>query len=147
MADLGQLVINNMRTVIILRGVSGSGKSTVAEFLATGSQDAKICTADDYFLDEEGNYKFDPLKLGAAHRACMEKFERALKNDYYLVICANTNTKEKDFQFYIDKAAEYGYAVFSLVVENRHGGQNEHGVPENTLRIQESNLRNSLKLI
>jgi len=30
-------------------------------------------------------------------------------------------------------AQELGYTVFSLIVENRHGGVNEHGVPEEKL--------------
>jgi hypothetical protein len=30
-------------------------------------------------------------------------------------------------------AKEYGYKVFSIVVENVHGGTNEHGVPEEVL--------------
>jgi hypothetical protein len=38
---------------------------------------------------------------------------------------------------YFDMAKEYNYAVFSLVVENRHGGKNVHGVPEATLEAME----------
>jgi hypothetical protein len=30
-------------------------------------------------------------------------------------------------------AEKYGYRVYSLIVENRHGGVNEHGVPEEKL--------------
>lgn len=34
---------------------------------------------------------------------------------------------------YYELAEKYGYVVFSLIVENRHGGVNEHGVPEDKL--------------
>jgi hypothetical protein len=34
---------------------------------------------------------------------------------------------------YFELAKKYGYRVHSIVVENRHGGVNEHGVPEETL--------------
>jgi hypothetical protein len=34
---------------------------------------------------------------------------------------------------YYELAAKYGYKVYSLIVENRHGGVNEHGVPEDKL--------------
>ena len=34
---------------------------------------------------------------------------------------------------YYELAEKYGYAVFSLIVENRHGGKNVHNVPEETL--------------
>ena len=30
-------------------------------------------------------------------------------------------------------AEEYGYRVYSLIVENRHSGVNEHGVPVDKL--------------
>jgi hypothetical protein len=34
---------------------------------------------------------------------------------------------------YFELAEEYGYRVYSLIVENRHGGVNEHGVPADKL--------------
>jgi hypothetical protein len=34
---------------------------------------------------------------------------------------------------YYQLAKEYGYKVFSMIVENRHGGVNQHGVPEEKL--------------
>jgi hypothetical protein len=34
---------------------------------------------------------------------------------------------------YCKLAEQYGYRVHSIVVENRHGGVNEHGVPEEKL--------------
>jgi hypothetical protein len=41
--------------------------------------------------------------------------------------------------------AEYfGYRVYSLVVENRHGGVNEHGVPEDKLEIMKNRFEISL---
>jgi hypothetical protein len=32
-------------------------------------------------------------------------------------------------------AEKYDYRVHSLIVENRHGGINEHGVPEDKLQV------------
>jgi hypothetical protein len=34
---------------------------------------------------------------------------------------------------YYELAEEYGYKVFSIIVENRHGGINQHGVPAEKL--------------
>jgi hypothetical protein len=39
---------------------------------------------------------------------------------------------------YYDLAKKYGYRVYSLIVENRHGGVNEHGVPEDKLKIMKN---------
>jgi len=32
-------------------------------------------------------------------------------------------------------AIKYGYYVTSIIVENRHGGDNEHGVPEDKIQL------------
>jgi hypothetical protein len=34
---------------------------------------------------------------------------------------------------YFELAKKYGYRVHSIIVENRHGGINEHNVPEDKL--------------
>lgn len=135
-----------MKNFIILRGVSGSGKSTVASFieeLALGR--CVVGTADDYFI-KDGVYKFNRFCLGKAHAACKEKIDLAMSFDVPVVILANTNTTEKDFKSYIELAEKYGYKVISLVVENRHGNTNLHGVPEETLKQQEEKIKGSLKL-
>jgi hypothetical protein len=36
---------------------------------------------------------------------------------------------------YVEMAKEWGYTVFTIVVENRHGGKNVHGVPDDKLEI------------
>jgi hypothetical protein len=38
-------------------------------------------------------------------------------------------------------ADEYGYRVYSLIVENRHGGVNEHGVPEEKLEQMKTKFK------
>lgn len=45
---------------------------------------------------------------------------------------------------YFEMAKEYGYTVFTLIVENRHGNENIHNVPENVLDKMEK--RFDLKL-
>jgi hypothetical protein len=47
-------------------------------------------------------------------------------------------------QPYFDLAERYGYRVYSLIVENRHGGVNEHGVPEDKLEIMKNRFEISL---
>jgi hypothetical protein len=39
---------------------------------------------------------------------------------------------------YFDLAEKHGYRVYSLIVENRHEGVNEHGVPEDKLEIMKN---------
>jgi predicted ABC-type ATPase len=130
--------------VYILHGVSGCGKSTVAEALTTNG--GVICCADDGFI-VNGNYVFDANKLGYCHNQCQEKFAKALIEERSIIVVANTNTKPSEWKFYEETAKQNGYIVFHLIVENRHGGKDTHNVPAATLEKQAMNIRNNLKLI
>ncbi len=139
------------KTAIILRGVSGNGKTSFTRMLYWMISDSEgtthqFCSTDDYFTDYQGNYNFDVTKLGEAHLKCQEIFENACKADVNLVVCANTNTRESDVNTYKTIAEKYGYTVFVMTLENWHGGKNIHNVPEAALEKQRNQLKNSIKL-
>lgn len=91
-----------------------------------------ICTADDYFM-KDGKYIFDASKLGAAHLHCQSKCDALMAKGVEKIFVANTSTTVKELNDYYKLAAKYDYMVVSMIVENRHGGKNEHGVPEEAL--------------
>ncbi len=134
-----------MPTCLILRGSSGSGKTTLATYLKglNFNADIQICCADDYF-ERDGEYKFDVSKLGAAHGACQEKFQKALEDGLDCVV-SNTTTTAKEKSWYVTRAKAAGYRVFSLVVENL-GTTNVHNVPADVLGNQKRKLRDSIEL-
>jgi predicted kinase len=125
-----------MKELFLLRGLPGSGKSTLAKMLV-GDKDYCHKEADMYFIDENGEYKFDVTKLRDAHAWCLEEVEFLMKYEHKVVL-SNTFTQEWEMQPYYDLAKKYGYRVHSLIVENRHGGVNEHGVPEEKLEIMKN---------
>lgn len=143
-------MFNNNKVVIVLRSTSGSGKSTFAnyiKFLVDNNAWVEICSADDFFINKEtGEYNFNANKLGAAHNYCRQKFIDFLEKEVSCVIVDNTGTSYKEIEYYLDKAKEYGYSVFSLVIENRNDTKNVHSVPDLTLEKQEKRLRESIKL-
>jgi predicted kinase len=115
------------KTLIIVRGIPGSGKSTFAELIG-----GYICTADDYHMN--GNiYNWKPENVALAHLKCQQKVETGMKNSLPRIIVANTSTTEREMSPYYTLAHMYGYKVFSVIVENRHGGVNTHNVPQATL--------------
>ena len=116
-----------MKELFLLRGLPGSGKSTLAKSLG-----GKHFEADMYFV-RDGEYQFDGTKLKEAHEWCRSSVGGLMINEEPKLVVSNTFTQEWEMKPYFDLARNYGYRVHSLIVENRHGGVNEHGVPEDKL--------------
>ena len=151
-------------TLILLRGLPGSGKSSTASFITKlintlfifipdgmlpkwAVDKLQLCAcfeADHYFYDDEDNYNFDPARLKDAHATCQEETAGALRNGTPLVIVSNTTTAEWEVETYEKIAAENNATFISLIVENRHDGVSQHGGPEHTLLAMEK--RFSVKL-
>jgi hypothetical protein len=60
------------------------------------------------------------------------------------IVVSNTFTTEWEMDPYYKLAEQYGYRVYSLVVENRHEGVNEHGVPAD--KLEQMKQRFEIKL-
>lgn len=125
------------KELFLLRGLPGSGKSTLAKMLV-GDKDYCHKEADMYFMDSDGNYKFNPSKIKNAHSWCKEEIEFVMKYEHSPVVVSNTFTQEWEMEDYYELAAKYGYRVHSLIVENRHNGVNEHGVPDDKIEIMKN---------
>lgn len=142
-----------MKKLIILRGLPGSGKTTLADFLVgtldSDVSDVRAFAADDYFYTGNGEYEFDKDQIHFAHLSCQQNVEIAMidgvkvHEDYVngdrqyepisIVIVHNTSTAPKELKPYMELAERYGYEVTSLIVENRHGNKSVHNVPDETL--------------
>ena len=116
------------KELYILRGLPGSGKSTLAESLG-----GYHLEADMYFTGDDGEYNFDSTKLPEAHKWCQGMVEELMEEDVERIVVSNTSTQKWEMDPYFDLAEENGYTVFSLIVENRHGGDNIHGVPSESI--------------
>jgi ABC-type molybdenum transport system ATPase subunit/photorepair protein PhrA len=124
------------KNLILLRGLPGSGKSTLAKLLA----DKDYChkEADMFFVDRDGNYKFEPSKIKDAHSWCQDEVAFLMKYEHSPIVVSNTFTQEWEMDVYYKMAEKLGYRVTSMIVENRHGGKNEHGVPDDKLETMKN---------
>jgi predicted kinase len=128
------------KILVICRGICGAGKSTFAKTL--GGQHYE---ADMYFIDPTtGEYKFDGTKIKNAHAWCLDRVKTDMAVAREKIVVSNTFTQEWEMEPYFELAKKYGYKVFSLIVENRHEGTNEHNVPED--KIEQMKNRFSIKL-
>lgn len=116
------------KELMLLRGIPGCGKSTLAKSLG-----GKHVEADMYHLDKDGNYNWKPEKVRDAHSWCQTIVGGWMADDEERIVVSNTFTQEWEMKPYLEWAEDFGYKVFSLIVENRHGGKNVHNVPEETL--------------
>jgi energy-coupling factor transporter ATP-binding protein EcfA2 len=121
------------KELFLLRGLPGSGKSTLAKSIS-----GIHFEADMYFM-KDNKYQFDITRLKDAHQWCQEGVEKGMTvlNQSRIVV-SNTFTQEWEIKPYFDLAEKHGYRVYSLIVENRHDGVNEHGVPEDKLKIMKN---------
>ncbi len=96
-----------MKTVFIMRGISGSGKSSMAAKLATPGA---ICSADTWFMGPNG-YSFRQQDLAAAHGECLRKFIQLVFENVDNVVVDNTNLREWEYISYLRIARMAGYVV------------------------------------
>jgi predicted kinase len=135
-----------MKNLYLLRGLPGAGKSTLANQIGDTHFEA-----DMYFINENGEYIFNGADIKKAHQWCQSQVELAMIQNHITygldssdIVVSNTFTQGWEMEPYYKLAETYGYRVFSLIVENRHGGENIHGAPEN--KIEEMRVRFEFRL-
>jgi predicted kinase len=117
------------QSMTIICGPAGYGKTTLATKLWRENKTGNlmfIYEADQWMM-ENGQYKFDPMKLGYCHRMCQENTERALA-DGHSVIVSNTTLRRKDLNVYLDIAAAHSVPVRVIKMQQEYGSV--HNVPD-----------------
>jgi len=116
----------------IMRGGPGSGKSWyVAQRCFTTGVIPTVCSADDFFINDVGEYAFDPQWLGRAHGACLKKCVESMVTRLDIIV-DNTNSKPQEMIPYLALAQAFSYscAVVRVLCDPEIAWKRQtHGVP------------------
>lgn len=113
-----QLAHEPPRRAVILRGIPGAGKSTLAAELARESglaREACVFSTDRLF-DELHGGEFSALLLNRLHQINLTRFIHAAARHMPLIVCDNTNTEPWEYSAYEAAARAMGYAIEVRVV-------------------------------
>lgn len=126
--------------IILVSGISGSGKSTYVESVTTKA--SWICSADHFFMIG-GKYNFNPAHLRDAHAACLRKFMACLQSWMVgsqppcdVLVVDNTNLTALELAPYVAIATMYGLPceIVTLRIDPEVAWlRNAHHVPHATV--------------
>ena len=129
--------------LFVMRGLPGSGKSTVARAIVAKYPGATVCSADSFFVNKiTGEYEFDPNGLRSAHEESQKSAEKAMASEGRgVVVVDNTNVRKWEMGFYFKAAERHGYNVVVLETKTPWrldpavlAEKNSHGVTADVLR-------------
>ena len=131
-----------MKRLIIMRGLPGSGKST---YVKDHFPHAEICSADNFFVERDGVYRFDQSRIGEAHSNCQMRAFSGMVDGLPMVVIDNTSVKAWESELYIEMGNVFGYKV--SIIDMFDGGlsneelaeRNAHGVPISTISRMRDN--------
>jgi predicted kinase len=142
-----ELFVKKPQILYLVRGSSGSGKSTVANtirnYLEIEVEEyvnpfVLHLETDARFYDAEGNYNFDASKLSEYHKGCLDATKVSLENGY-TVIVSNTFTSEWELEPYVNLAKSMDIPVQIITVQSNF--KSIHNVPAETLQKQKARMK------
>ena len=123
-----------MLSLIILRGLPGAGKTTLAKLLSENNK-WPIFSIDSYFTDpvtNEYNFQFENNHL--AYKNCEEQTKTAMENKTEKIFIDNVFSLDWEIEPYFKLASIYNYSVFVVTVENYHSNKNSHSISDEQLQ-------------
>ncbi|ETE68376.1 NEDD4-binding protein 2-like 2, partial [Ophiophagus hannah] len=99
------------KRLLILRGLPGSGKTTLSHILRGQSCNGIVFSTDDYFHQISGCWSYNVSQLGAAHEWNQNRAKEAMDLGRSPIIIDNTNTQAWEMKPYVKAALEKGYHV------------------------------------
>lgn len=112
--------MSDPKYLVIIRGVAGTGKSTLAKKVAESNPEWVHLEADMNFTSSYGKYIFDYEYLGFAHNWCATRTEELLQEGKSVIV-SNTFTQDWELAIYMYLADKHGYEIVMQTMSNEYG--------------------------
>ena len=136
-----------MKKIVFVRGLPGSGKSTIAGLYEKKYHDScYVCSTDEYWMRPDNTYDFNWELLGQSHAWNQSRVEGILTEEGTenrwdtVVVVDNTNITFREMKPYIKMALDNGFKVYFIEPNTTWKydveecfKKNAHGVPYATI--------------
>lgn len=127
--------MNNRKMLILITGLPGSGKTTLAKKFqkrhnGIGGDIIDHFEADMYFTDADGTYNYVAGDIGKAHEWCQKKVEESLVAGHQCIV-SNTSRREWERKPYFEMARKHKASM--VIIHCRGNYTSIHDVPVDTI--------------
>lgn len=125
-----------MTKLILIRGLPGSGKTTLAKNYVYHSTNKIHLEADMYFMDK-GIYRFNKELLHKAHKWCLDTTNVCINNGYDVIV-SNTFTTLKEINPYLNLLPKEDI----IIVQKLGSFGSIHNVPDSIIQAMKNRWEN-----
>ena len=136
--------VNIINTLILIRGLPGSGKTTLANLIDNASTNTLCIATDDFFM-QDGDYKFNGNELAINHEKCYKYVADKINKSSALtttIVVHNTFSMFWEMSNFINHALEAETTWHVKIIDLYDAGLTDdelltrsiHGVPIESIK-------------